>query len=103
MGVSAGRGRDELNCDLCDELDDGAILSSVVTDPPGVAAQSIGRADFSAGGVWLWSHAELLADSVLDVPAETFPENLNLRLEGSSPCLLVGASLKSKERTGLAS
>ena len=76
MGVSAGRGRDELDCNLFDELDDGAVFSWVAADSLGVAAHSSGRADFSASGRWFCSHAELLADSVLDVPAENFLENL---------------------------
>ena len=77
MGVSSGRGWHELDCDLCDELDDGTVRSWVVTDPPGVAPQSRGRADFSASCVRSRGHAVFLGDSVLDVPAEALLENLN--------------------------
>jgi aromatic ring-cleaving dioxygenase len=35
------------------------------------------KPDVSADRIWLGNHVELLADSFLDVPAETLPEDMN--------------------------
>ena len=75
LGVSARSGRDELDCYIRYELDDGAFLVQGVAYSFRVAALR-SESNFPARCLWPWNHVDLLAIPVLDVPPENLPENL---------------------------
>ena len=78
MGVSAGRGRNELDCHLRDELDDGGFLRRRHGSPHWECFDGDIRTDFSANAPRFRGDADLLAHLVLDVSAEDLFEDLSL-------------------------
>src|SRR6202021_936186 len=77
LGVSANRGRNELDCHLLDELDDGIFRQRRVRPPLWHGRISNCRTDFSARASRLSGNADLLAHPILDVPPEDFPQDLS--------------------------
>src|SRR3981081_2659127 len=79
MGVPAGRGRNELDCRLCDELDYVGLLRKRLRSPLWKGDSGDRRNDFSARSPWFCSYADLLVHPVLDVPPEDLFEDLRRR------------------------
>src|ERR1700751_5463108 len=79
VGLPTDRSRYELHCDLCNELDDGVFRSGGTRAPSGMAHFFRDQPNVSANRIWVSSHADFLADSLLDVPAK----NLSADLSGS--------------------
>jgi hypothetical protein len=77
LGFSADCSGNEFDRNLRDELDDGIVLPWSTRAPSGMANIRCDKPDVSADRIWLGNHVELLADSFLDVPAETLPEDMN--------------------------
>ena len=85
MGVPAGGSRNELNCCLCDELDDVQVLRERLRSSLWKGGSRHGRTAPSACAPWSCGDADLLVDLVLDVPSENLPTDLRKwagRLEG---------------------
>src|SRR6266513_1019880 len=77
MGVPAGRGGNELDCRLRDELDHVGLLWERLRPPLWKGDLGDGRSDFSACTSRSCSGADLLVHAVLDVPPEDFLKDLN--------------------------
>ena len=76
MGVPSRGRRDELDCHLCNELDDGEILQRCPGPTFWRAAVGNGRADLSIRPSWVCIDGDVLAHPVLDVSAEDFSEDM---------------------------
>ena len=77
MGVPAGGDRNELDCRLRDELDDGEFFWRRRGTPLWMGALGFGEPDFPACNPRFCGDLDLLARPVLDVPAQDFPEDLS--------------------------
>ena len=76
MGIPAGRGRNELDCRLRDELDDGFVLRQRLGSPLWNGDIGNSRPDLSARASRFCSAPDLLAHPVLDVPPEDLLKDL---------------------------
>lgn len=78
LGISTGCNRDELDCHLCDELDDVGFLSEGPGYPPRLGDIESGATDLPACCVRGRNHIDLLVNPVLDVPPQDFSQDLRL-------------------------
>jgi hypothetical protein len=76
LGISIGRGGNEFDRHLCDELDDARLLPNGIADAFRGSDVSACFARTSSGGIWNWRDADFLDDFVLDVSTKDFLTNL---------------------------
>ena len=76
LGISAGRGRNEFDRYLSNELDDARLLPFCIADT--FRGSDIGDYSISTSscGVWNWRDADILDDFVVDVSTEDLLTNL---------------------------
>ena len=77
LGVPPGGGRNELDCRVRDELDDGGFLRRRLGAPRWKDDIGDGRTDFSACASRFRNHADLLVHLVLDVPPKDLLKDLS--------------------------
>ena len=78
MGVPADRNRNELDSNLCDELDHGGLRPQIAGNPSGLGDLQNDRTDISAGRIWVRSYADFVVDFALDVSTKDLSEDLSL-------------------------
>src|SRR5436305_2531391 len=77
LGFSSARRRNELDCHLRHELDDDGLFQQSLRPPLRKRDRGAWGSDVSACAARLGNYADILVDSVLDVPPEDLPENLS--------------------------
>ena len=78
MGIPAGSDRNELDCDLCDDLDHAGILQQCHRAALWKRGRGSGWPYFSACAPWFLSDTLFLVHPVLDVSAEDLSSDLRL-------------------------
>ena len=73
LGVSSGRRRNEFHCDIRHELDHERFLRQCFDAPLWTCNRIPGRIDLPTCAARSIDYADLLVDSLLDVPPEALP------------------------------
>src|SRR5581483_6080945 len=81
LGVPTGRRRNEFHCDIRHELDHERFLRQCSNSPLWACHRIPGRTNLRACVARFLNYADLLGDSVLDVPPQDLPQDLSFAPE----------------------